>query len=169
MKFSANVTVFVFRLFGCIGLTMFLTVKLFVFCFAVITSSGYSPRSAHQYSPQIYPSKLVSVPLLALYMKLTLVVGRSVVCCKQIFIIRRKREKVKYLSFSTDSITVLCPIFFFFSHMAGLQSKILLCAVLYCHTRNILEFLHKTEGKKWSVSFLHINILIVLALNTDIF
>ncbi|NXR57016.1 EYA4 protein, partial [Hippolais icterina] len=27
------------------------------FCFAVITSSGYSPRSAHQYSPQIYPSK----------------------------------------------------------------------------------------------------------------
>lgn len=114
MKFSANVTVFVFRLFGCNGLMMFLTVKLFVFCFAVITSSGYSPRSAHQYSPQIYPSKLVSVPILVLYMKLTLVVGRSVVCCKQIFITRRKREKVKYLSFSTDSITVLCPMFFFF-------------------------------------------------------
>lgn len=115
MRFSANVTVFVFRLFGCIGLMMFLTVKLFVFCFAVITSSGYSPRSAHQYSPQIYPSKLVSVPLLVLYMELTLVVGRSVVCCKQIFITRRK--KVKYLSLSTESITVLRPIFC--SHMAA--------------------------------------------------
>ncbi|KAG8582755.1 hypothetical protein GDO81_008186 [Engystomops pustulosus] len=28
-----------------------------VLCFTVITSSGYSPRSAHQYSPQLYPSK----------------------------------------------------------------------------------------------------------------
>lgn len=26
-------------------------------CLTVITSSGYSPRSAHQYSPQLYPSK----------------------------------------------------------------------------------------------------------------
>lgn len=28
------------------------------FC-SVITSSGYSPRSAHQYSPPLYPSKYV--------------------------------------------------------------------------------------------------------------
>lgn len=53
-----------------------------VFCFAVITSSGYSPRSAHQYSPQIYPSKLVSAPLLVFYRELTLGVGSSAVCCK---------------------------------------------------------------------------------------
>lgn len=146
MKFSANVTVFVFRLFGCNGLMMFLTVKLFVFCFAVITSSGYSPRSAHQYSPQIYPSKLVSVPILVLYMKLTLVVGRSVVCCKQIFITRRKREKVKYLSFSTDSITVLCPMLFFFSHVAGCRVRSY--SVQYCTATQEISLNFCTKQKE---------------------
>lgn len=33
-----------------------------LFFFSVITSSGYSPRSSHQYSPPLYPSKWVELP-----------------------------------------------------------------------------------------------------------
>uniref|UniRef100_A0A7N8XSU1 Eyes absent homolog n=1 Tax=Mastacembelus armatus TaxID=205130 RepID=A0A7N8XSU1_9TELE len=38
-------------------ITLFALLFLIVVLFSVITSSGYSPRSAHQYSPPLYPSK----------------------------------------------------------------------------------------------------------------
>lgn len=118
---------------GCIGLMMFLTAVLFVFCFAVITSSGYSPRSAHQYSPQIYPSKLVSAPLLVFYRELTLAVGSSVVCCKQVLLSRRNREKGKYLSLSTDSSTSSSPNFF-----PSCGCRVRACSMQCCCIRNTL-------------------------------
>uniref|UniRef100_A0A3Q2DA01 Eyes absent homolog n=1 Tax=Cyprinodon variegatus TaxID=28743 RepID=A0A3Q2DA01_CYPVA len=37
--------------------TSFKCICFGLFLFSVITSSGYSPRSAHQYSPSLYPSK----------------------------------------------------------------------------------------------------------------
>uniref|UniRef100_A0A3B4W8V1 Eyes absent homolog n=1 Tax=Seriola lalandi dorsalis TaxID=1841481 RepID=A0A3B4W8V1_SERLL len=38
-------------------LVFFVLLLLIIVLFLVITSSGYSPRSAHQYSPPLYPSK----------------------------------------------------------------------------------------------------------------